>query len=391
MIRVRRFWPHSGAASPVPALDGLRALAVLLTLLFHAWFIIPGVHDDATTYDFPINYARTGVQLFFVLSGFLLFQPYARWALSRGAQPSTKVFYVRRLRRIAPAYWANLAVLAVMMPLTPRLIRNVLLHVVWLQNLGPAIPFTINTVYWTMSVEVQFYIILPLCAAAFHMLVRRLGIRLGATLFFGALFLISPLDNLLVQLQPALTTTPIVNSFLFSMDSLPYWLAVFACGMCLRVLIEARGAQGRALPGYGALAGALILALSVTFLPALHHILVRDILFGPAYAALIYATLSLPWLTRLFSWNPLRLIGLISYSLYLWHYIIIRLFDVSVLGQVRSVPLHVLLGSVLAIVVGVPFAYVWYQIIERPFLVQRPSSGTRSFESAPAIASNIHS
>jgi peptidoglycan/LPS O-acetylase OafA/YrhL len=75
------------------ALDGLRALAVGLVLLFHAWnqqpdFLVPGQWEER----YPMYYTRSGVHLFFVLSGFLLFLPYARWLLGRGPRPSAAKF-----------------------------------------------------------------------------------------------------------------------------------------------------------------------------------------------------------------------------------------------------------------------------------------------------------
>ncbi len=385
MLRARRFWPQNGAATPVPALDGLRALAVLLTIVAHAWFFFPDIGNTAPG-DIPIFYTHTGVHLFFVLSGFLLFQPYARWIARNDRQPSARTFYLRRLRRIAPAYWATLIILALLLaPPTFATAGNVALHIVWLHNLIPGLFDSINPVFWTMAVEVQFYAILPLCASTLHPLVRRLGLWPAATLFFGALFLVSIADATLLTLFPNAPRIPVIGTFVVGTSGLPYWLGVFACGMCLRMLTEMMVLRGTALAGYSALTGAVVLAVSVIVMPVLHHTMIGDFLFGLVYAALVYAVLSLPWLTRPFSWKPLRFIGLISYSLYLWHFIIMRLLDISLLGQVRTVPLHVLLGSLLGIVVGVPFAYVWYQIVERPFLTPR-SSRLLELERVPAIA-----
>lgn len=383
MIRARQFWPHSGAAASIPAVDGLRAVAVLLTIIFHAWFVIPGIHDDITTYDFPLNYGRTGVQLFFVLSGFLLFQPYARWILGNSRRPSLKTFYLRRLRRVAPAYWAALIILVVLQSPTISMARDVTLHIVWLHNLTRTSTWSFNPVFWTMAVEVQFYAILPLCAGALHWLVRRLRLWPAVTLFFGALFLVSIADATVQTVYPNTANLPVIGTFVVGTSGLPCWLGVFACGMCLRMLAETSALRGTPLTGYAAVVGAAVLALTVITLPVLHRMAIHDFLFGPVYAALLYAALSLPWLTRLFSWKPLRFIGLISYSLYLWHYVIIRLFDAFLLGQVQSVPLHVLLSSVVAIAVGVPFAYLWYQVVERPFLTQKPSYSPGS---VPAMA-----
>src|SRR5215472_5489881 len=114
-----RLWPESGAVSPIPALDGLRAVAVLLVMLFHSWWYMPGQNAQGPQQgQFAINYARTGVPLFFVLSGFLLFLPYARWLFGLRPRPSTWLFYKRRALRIGPAYWVSLVILILVAPLT---------------------------------------------------------------------------------------------------------------------------------------------------------------------------------------------------------------------------------------------------------------------------------
>jgi peptidoglycan/LPS O-acetylase OafA/YrhL len=358
----------------------VRALAVLLTVLFHAWFVIPGIHDDTTAYDFAINYGRTGVQLFFVLSGFLLFQPYARWILAQGRRPSDRIFYLRRLRRIAPAYWTSLLVLVLLQPLTPQLVADAALHIVWLQNLSPTTAFTINTVYWTMSVEVQFYVVLPLCAVIMQAVARRWGILRAGTLICGGLIALSLVDATAASIWPDIATAPLVGSFVLGQVSLPYWIGVFACGIAASLIVEASGVCGRARFGSGALVAGVALVMVIVVPPLLHHVPGRDLLFGPAYAAILYAVLTLPWLTRVFAWKPLRFVGLISYSLYIWHYLVIRALQLS-LGRAPGVPARVLLGIALGLAIGVPLAYLWYMIIERPFLVRKV--GGRRSRAAP--------
>ena len=85
----------------IPALDGLRALAVLLVILFHAWTFVPGyIQPGQNAADYALFYGKTGVQLFFVLSGFLLFLPYAQWIFGLRERPSTLMFYKRRALRV---------------------------------------------------------------------------------------------------------------------------------------------------------------------------------------------------------------------------------------------------------------------------------------------------
>ena len=99
----------------------------------------------------------------------------------------------------------------------------------------------------------------------------------------------------------------------------------------------------------------------------------------------------MPWLTRFFAWRPLRFSGLISYSLYIWHYMVIRLLQLP-LSQVQGMSARVLLGITLGVAVSVPLAYLWYQIVERPFLVrkapQEQSAGAPAGAERHAIATS---
>src|SRR6476660_7671196 len=111
------WWPESGARNPIPALDGVRTLAVLLVMFFHAWWVMPErIALGANALTQPVYYLWTGVHLFFVLSGFLLFLPYARWIQDDRSRPSAYLFYKRRFLRIVPAYWASLVILTLAGP-----------------------------------------------------------------------------------------------------------------------------------------------------------------------------------------------------------------------------------------------------------------------------------
>ena len=98
--------PSSGATREIAAIDGLRALAILLVVWCH-------LYTQASAHAWPLGpmplqrvaqLGFSGVDLFFVLSGFLLFLPYSRAILAGAPLPSTKKFYYRCLLRIVPLY-----------------------------------------------------------------------------------------------------------------------------------------------------------------------------------------------------------------------------------------------------------------------------------------------
>lgn len=85
-----------------PLLDGLRAVAAMLVLVFHV--VQQTGHVPRPIRDLSLE----GIAIFFVLSGFLLYRPFARSRLKGEGLPSVKAYARRRLLRIVPAYWAAL-------------------------------------------------------------------------------------------------------------------------------------------------------------------------------------------------------------------------------------------------------------------------------------------
>ena len=145
----------------LPGLDLLRAIAILWVMLFHSW-IVGGVNDP---YKPLADYGWMGVDLFFVLSGYLigcqLLKP-----LSRGEPFRLGEFYLRRAFRILPAFWVVLAIYA--------------LFPLWreapgMQPTWQFLTFTLNLLIdydhnqafshaWSLCVEEQFYLLFPLLA-----------------------------------------------------------------------------------------------------------------------------------------------------------------------------------------------------------------------------------
>lgn len=375
-----RLWPESGAASPIPALDGLRAVAALLVLAFHAWSIVPTYvshGEDPTRY--PLWYAKTGVHLFFVLSGFLLFLPYAQWILGLRARPDTLLFYKRRALRVVPAYWASLLIIVVL--IHPAAIQDILIHLVFLTNTNWTSVFSINGVYWTMAIEVQFYALLPLIAWSIAALGRRIGVLRAIAAVIFMLTVISVLSSYVTHLGSVnLLTTPIVSSFLVQYAAMPYWLGVFGCGIVCSLIytyitkVLPPHADVRAslpLSGNIAFGAGIVCLVLLSFVPALRTIWMQQLLFGVAYAGVLFGVLlGSPLLRRPFASRVLRFIGLTSYSFYIWHRaaLVIVASRLHGSGMAQS---HTVILFALGLIIIVPVAYLSYQFLERPFISAR--------------------
>ena len=393
------WWPESGARNPIPALDGVRTLAVLLVMFFHAWWVTPeriALGADALTQ--PVYYLWTGVHLFFVLSGFLLFLPYARWIQGGRHRPSARLFYKRRFLRIVPAYWASLVILTLAGPKSSGSFLDMLVHTLFLQNFSEKTVYSINGVFWTMAVEVQFYAVLPLLALALSLLARRVGLWAALAIFVPALVLVSA-ASVWLQAIPALAGSALIYNLALRPEALTYWINIFGFGIASAMIYVAIQRNARILSllkgnwsrwrvetvATWAFALATLFWLALTFIPTFHPTPWNDIGFGLTYAlALLGILLGSHFIRQPFEWRPLRFVGLISYSLYIWHLVIMRLVEPQLL-RIGPEP-RVIVGFLIECLMGIPVAYVSYLLFERPFIAaRRRAHGTTGTVSAPRV------
>ncbi len=165
------------------ALDGLRAVSVILIFIFHLWqqsWIYWRLEIAPNTYlfDFELlqRYGYVAIDLFFVLSGFCLFYPIARAMFGESKQTSWKEFYKKRARRILPSYYLML-LLTVLFPAIaymPATIKDasdvfyhLFTHLTFTHGLSDTTQGTLISTAWTMAIEVPFYIIFPAIAFLF--------------------------------------------------------------------------------------------------------------------------------------------------------------------------------------------------------------------------------
>jgi peptidoglycan/LPS O-acetylase OafA/YrhL len=165
------------AGSFLAPLESLRGIAAWSIVLFHVWSARYAVSvawnlGPATVFMQPL---QSGVTLFFVLSGFLLYRPFARAALSGAAYPSVRRYARNRALRILPAYWVVLlaaiatgATAAVVSSAGTQVGRLNWSQTAWnmplLQNYRPSALMTGISHTWSLGVEVSFYILLPAVA-----------------------------------------------------------------------------------------------------------------------------------------------------------------------------------------------------------------------------------
>ncbi len=185
----------------IPQIDGLRFYAVLAVLLFHCSGYLstparnPGAADAAATWIAGLSRSgHCGVELFFVISGFVLGLPFARAAAAVGPGVSLRRYFLRRVTRLEPPYIINLLVISAVLLALGRetlaaLAPHLLASLAYCHNLVYGRSSTINFVAWSLEIEVQFYILAPLLARVFSLrtpgaraLTLGAGVALASTL-----------------------------------------------------------------------------------------------------------------------------------------------------------------------------------------------------------------
>jgi peptidoglycan/LPS O-acetylase OafA/YrhL len=329
-----------------PDVEGLRGVAILLVLLFHGTSVLPG--------------GFIGVDVFFVISGFLITDLLLRELESTGTI-SLAAFYGRRMRRLLPAATVVLVVvLAASYLVLPPLDRSTIMAdgasaALFVSNIRFALNeghyFTAVSTpspflhYWSLSLEEQFYLVWP-----FLLLVVARGRRVRRAAGVALLVLL----GLSFAVGLALSYPPTTWGFY----ALPARAWQFAAGG----LIAAGAARLARLPRPAALAlgwagvAVLVAALLVTGDSVPYPGLAALLPTGAA-VLMIVAGMRTDGAVRLLETRPIRFLGRISYSLYLWHWPLLVLPAVLA-GAPLAPPVQLALVGVAVLVAWVSWAQI---------------------------------
>jgi peptidoglycan/LPS O-acetylase OafA/YrhL len=352
-----------------PQLDGVRALAIIPVVTYHAWVVPRG--------------GFLGVDIFFVLSGFLITTLLVEEAQANG-RISLPHFYFRRALRLLPALFAAALGYVLLSSLevavsghthagTPLgdVFRGAAYGVVYVQNIliatGTAMPLAVGHL-WSLATEEQFYLLWPFALV----IVLRLGLsRRTLTILLVAVIAVLNIDRLDLILGSAS-----FQRVYFAPDGhfdviLIGCLAglVFTGGRVERLF--ARPARALALAGLAAVG----LMLALPEFAHWHVVLGLLPLLAVGISLLILAVVvddGSP-VARVLSLPPLVFVGKISYALYLWHPIVLWAFD--------------RLPTVVEVGLSVVLATLSYYLVELPFLRRKRRDRARiDAETASAAA-----
>ncbi|NLT53071.1 MAG: acyltransferase [Actinomycetales bacterium] len=361
----------ASAATPrlLPEVQALRAVAVMLVILYHLW---PGV--------VPAGYL--GVDVFFVISGFLITGQIVR-DLDRGRFGLGR-FYLRRARRLLPAAMTVLAVIAVTTVLVVpysrwvETARQILGSTFYVQNwvlvsqktdyLTPVVRPTPVQHFWSLSVEEQFYLVWPLLLLLAVLLAARLApgrAEPRRLLPLGAMVAVTACSFLY-----GLRVTATDPDSAYFLSTARAW--EFGAGGLLVLLLRRTEARRRlrALLSWAALAAIGVAALTFDAGTPFPGWAAAVPVLG-AVGFIAAGTSGSRWspdpLVRL---GPVQFVGDLSYSMYLWHWPLLLLWPYLTGSRVETP------DRILVLVLTVGLAWASKVLVEDRFRAHSPLRGT---------------
>lgn len=332
-----------------PEIDGLRAIAVLAVILFHA-----GIELTA---------GYVGVDIFFVISGYLITSILlGEWRMH--GRIDLVSFYARRIRRLLPAlFLVVIATLAAsMFLLSPfgeqrRVAQSAAASFLFVANFF--FQFTTGGYFdpnadrlplmhiWSLGVEEQFYLIWP---ALIIIVMSRWPRRLVAVISVG------------IVLSLALAEVLLASAPFAAFYQMParFWELAAGCLIAAAPSVHTRHASRLATAGLG-------LVVTSAFVHIAHFPGLGSV---PAVAGASMLICAVHWegdlgfAGRILRWKPLLFIGVISYSLYLWHWPLL-VFAHAVNVEPLSLPMRLALVFAAIIVAWLSFRFV-EQPLRRP-------------------------
>lgn len=375
-------WKNPLFTGRIPELDGLRGIAILLVLIWHYLYgmarTVPGTWGSYAIAPFRLTWS--GVDLFFVLSGFLI------GGILLDARNSANyfgTFYLRRIHRIFPVYyaWYLMFLLGRALLVTEgtgrfdHLFSDAVpgwMYALFLQNFGMSVTVSYGaewlSVTWSLAIEEQFYLLLPLA-------VRKLSER-RLVQWVGAFVIAAPVLRWAFLLGG--------NDFYAAYTLLPCRADALGLGVLAAVLVRRRTAWDWLIRNRRVMWATL--GLFLPFLALLHwrptgwHMTVvgYSVLAAFYFVVLLNAVVQPgPFVRAVLRRGILQWLGKVSYSVYMVHLALLSIFHIMAFGQTRSIedPISFL---VTAAALGATFliAEVSWRYYEHP-LIRRAQTNYR--------------
>lgn len=369
-----------------PVADGLRVMSVLLIAWYHIWqqsWLQPVLKISSLRLDFTAA-VRTGylpVDLMLLLSGFLLFLPYAQSRVCGDPLPELRTYYIKRVIRILPSYYLCVLISFFVYALpnytsTRAMLLDLVGHLTFTHNLcyEGYVGTRMTGVLWTLAVEIQFYLIAPLIGRAF---IRRpicVYLAMTAAAFFYRFVYVAGLSDTALYF-----------------NRLPAMLDVYANGMLAAWAFAALGKRLRP----SAASGCLFTLLCLLSAAGIYAIMRAQSAISDGYEAIRFGQMKYRfpltalgavflvsgsqascWFQFLFSNRIVRFLSGISYNFYIWHaHVALRLRAWHIPPYESDMPQkageqpwqtqYTLLCFIAALLVALSLTYLWERPLSR--------------------------
>lgn len=321
-------------------LQYIRAIAALLVVYFHAILQLEKLNPDAWITDYL--FGKSGVDLFFVLSGFVM------WITTSDKPQTVADFWWKRVRRVVPLYWAVTLAAAFVALIVPQILKSTqfdvphilasLAFIPWLNPADPAGEMIAPVIVpgWTLNYEMYFYLLFGLC------LLVPVRHRIAAiTALIGGIFLVA-------NLAPESTAAR------FYGDTVIF---EFVAGVILGRIYKTGVSVSTPV-----VAVAVVLGFGVLLYNDYRGFdLPRLITIGLPAAFIIFFSTAIR-IPDLKAWRWLKLLGDASYSIYLTHIFTLagsRMIYPWVIGTLQSDTLFVVLMMAMSTAVGLASYYIF--------------------------------
>lgn len=348
-------------------IDGLRFLAIFYVVVAHIhgffWVKTPFFQGEQLSSPFVAMVGQMGrdgkhgVALFFIISGFILSLPFARYHFGQtNKKTGLKDYFVRRLTRLEPPYILALLLLsAVIIVKNIDTVGGIIPHfaasLFYVHNFVYNNVSTILPVAWSLEVEVQFYILAPFLSSVFA--IKNRGLRY-------------------VILTAGIVLSALVQESAFVQESLAWklslvgWLQYFLVGFLLVDLYLNRGKQLKLSPVLQIIGGLVLLYL-ISFQPYGGGVAQR--LLYPTYSFLFFGlVLHFSFWKKVFSIPVISISGGMCYSIYLLHFATISFIGNYTIGYKFSDAIVInylvqwlIIGAAILVVAG-----TYFLLVEKP-------------------------
>lgn len=351
----------------IQTLDGLRFLAAIGVLWIHAWT----AHGNPRCYIGHVDIADllaiggNGVDLFFVISGFCMYYFYA--SKIDFSYVDFLRFLIKRWVRLSPAFYAATVVYLLMNIFVEHRHSDILAYcstsIFYLNSVLPQ--FNIAPHFWTLGVEWQFYLLIPLLL----IYQNKIGFKKIFIYLFGTLFLLGVISVFVFKAHFDLLTSQLI------FRGVEFGAGVFAARLLLKNVVYF---NKRILWFITFLfityAGRVLISKPVLNLSADFYNIFKLFGFtflGAGFAGILYLSVtSAGWLELILGNWLFKTMGRVSYSFYLWHAMLnpmVAGFTLSYLPFAKGIMAPVVTTCISAVILF-PIARISYELLEKPFL-----------------------